>query len=396
MKVFRSLAMLWLAMASVSRSDTFKLKDGSTVEGTVTSETDQEYVLKIEYAGDTITREERIARSNVVEVLRLTPEQAMERTWVATQKYRLDPQVSFAVGQYNQVISNVFVAFLRQYPDSPHTQDLKQKIGEWEMERDLVVAGQARYAGQWIAADQARKLTRHDYAQRELRQGEDYLARDSFEPAIPHLHAAAQITDIPEVANEAREREAYAYKLWLLDLGRLQQELNDDFAEASQPASPSQPAASSVQQPEAPRSRLRRPKGVRKLGQAAPSSVTPLGQGATSAATKQSDDAFRDYTIKLIHQQQDELAKKISDVQARAAKVGAPIPVATVSSSPGASASTSPATVSTMEEAQQSASVPAKAPEVTQSIVGLAKKYWIPFTGAFLLVFWLIYRSVSS
>lgn len=395
MKAIRLSWMLALVLPIAARADTFKLADGTTVEGALASETEHEYVVKIEYAGGTITREERIAKSNVVEIVRLTPEQAMERAWTAIHKYRLDPLSSFTVSQYNQTISNAFLPFLRQYPDSPHATELKQTISEWETERDLVAAGQARYADQWLPAERARKLLRRDYAQRELRLGEDLLARDSFERAIQHLHAAAQITDAPEIANEAREREAYAYKLWLLDLGRLQQELNDDLAEASQPPAAS-PSAPKLTRPKPLRSHFPSWKGERKLGQDSPADVKSLGQSAQADAAKASDAAFREYTIKMIHQQQDELAKKIADVQARAAQVGPAIPVTTTAAAPGALPSASPATVSTAEEAQQSASTPAKAPEVTQSIAGLVKKYWIPFAGIFGIVIWLIYRSVSS
>lgn len=377
MKPLSLIVVLAAGLVASASADTFKLKDGSVVEGMIRSEDDREFVITIEYSGGTITRTERLAKSNVVEVVRLTPEQVLEHDYAATQRYRLDPQVSFPVEYYNQAISGVFQPFLERYSNSPHVEELKQKIREWELERDLVAGGQARYGGKWISLAEAAQQSQAERARRMLQQGKTYLASRWFESAIAQLHAAGQMTNVPEVATAARQQEAEAYRRWLAALEAEQQKLGEDFARAQRDV---EAAIAAVQQSQTALQRLRsQAQDVQRMGQ----SGFEL-QKANEIRAGEANRAFREQLVKAIHLQQEQLAKKIADVRTAAGMVPSPESVASAQ------------TVTSAEEAARATSAPLKAPDVLQSIVHLIQTYWIAFAGVFLLVVWVIFRSITS
>ncbi len=372
------LALLLLAVPALADADTFKLKDGTTVEGMIKSEDNREFVVSIEYSGGTITRQERIAKSNVVEVVRLTAEQVMEHDYAATQRYRLDPQVSFPVEFYNQAISNVFLPFVGQYANSVHVEELTEKIREWELERDLVAGGQARYGGKWVSLAAAAGQTQGDRARRALQQGKGYLAQRWYESAIGQLRAAGQMTNFPEVATEARQQEAEAYRQWVASLEGEQRKLGEELQRAQQEV---QAAQGNVQQQQSTLQRLReKAQGFQGMGQ----SGFEL-QKANEIKAGEANRAFKEQLMNGIRLQQEQLAKKIADVQARAGTV--PSPAAVAAAAPVGT---------TVDGMPRATSAPLKAPDVLESLVQLVQTYWIAFAGVFLLVVWIIFRSITS
>lgn len=382
------LLLTVLVAPALASGDTLKLKDGTTMDGIIRSEDDREYVVAIEYAGGTITREERVAKSNVVEVVRFTPEQLMQREYEKTQRYRLDPQTSYQPDFYNQTISNVFVAFLRQYTNSPYTQELTKTIQDWELERDLVASGQALYGGKWISAAEAAKQSRRNRAQRLLRQGIAYLAQNGYESAVAQFHVAGQMTDVADVSAEARRQEAAAYKGWLDELGREQQQLNDELQRASQSTAEAPPEPA---KPKTLRSHLRAPKPDYKLGDGEFQLKKPDGNNAMSAAA-----TFNETIINNLHVQQDALAKKIADVQARAGQVPGALPAGGATAGPATASSAQPATITSVEEAQRATTAPMKAPDVLEALVKLCKNYWAAGVVAALVVLWVLLRAMNN
>ena len=378
MKTWCLILVTVAGVAAVAGGDTFKLRDGATVEGMIASESASEYVVDIEYAGGTITRQEHLAKSNVVELVRLTAEQLMEREFAATQRYRLDPQVSFPVEFYSQVISNSFAPFLRKYPGSVHAPEVTGKIQEWELERELVATGQARFGGKWISATEAAKQSQRERVRRLVQQGKGYLAQRWYESAIAQLHAAGRMTDFPELATEARHREVEAYRLWLEALGAEQKKLEEDMQRAQQNT---QAAHANVQQRQTALQHLRsQAKNVHPMGQ----SGFEL-QKSSEISSSEADVTFKQQVIENIRVQQEQLAKKIADVQARAGTVSPPAAVAV----------SSPTTVA-IDGTPRATAAPLKAPDVLETIVHLVKTYWIAFTGVFLLVVWGILRSLTN
>lgn len=384
------LLLMLVVVPALVRGDTLKLKDGTTVEGIIQSEDDRDYVVTIEYAGGTITREDRVAKSNVVDVVRFTPEQLLQRDYETTQRYRLDPQTSYPLAQYSETISNVFVAFLQKHPDSPYSAELTQKIRDWQLERDLVASGQTLLDGKWMSAADAAKIGRRTWAQSALRQGNAYLAQGGYESAVAKLHAVGQMTDVADLAGEARQREAAAYKTWLDQLTAQQQQLNNEIQRAGQAAQ--QPGQQSSSITQTLRSRLYAPTPDHQLGDDAFVMKKPEGVNALPAPQTMSESH-----VNNLRSQLDALAQKIAEVQARASKVG----VASSASTPSAASTTTassgqPATVGSVEEAQRATAGSVKATDVLDKIVAMSKEYWIVGVGAGLLILWFAVRAAGD
>ena len=97
-----------LTGAGVVRADTVKLQDGSTMEGTIQSETEVTRSTAQE-------RAEKNARWDLVEL----------------KKYQLNPQSSFPVAYYDKVISNSFLPFLAKYSNTTAAVSVAKAVANW-------------------------------------------------------------------------------------------------------------------------------------------------------------------------------------------------------------------------------------------------------------------------
>jgi hypothetical protein len=167
-----ALCLGCLAILGAAAADTVKLKDGTVLEGDIISEDETQLTLTVVFASGTISFQEVIRKSDIAEVIRLTPEQKterdMEKAYERLKKYQLDVRRSGPVSYYDQVIKGVFLRFLQQYPSSPYTNDVDSKILQWQTERDKVAAGLAKWDGQWMEASEAAKLAEQARAQFHL------------------------------------------------------------------------------------------------------------------------------------------------------------------------------------------------------------------------------------
>lgn len=151
------MALMMLCAAAFIRADTVKLNDGTVLDGDIISENETQLTMEVQFASGTITRKETVTKTDVAQIIRLTPEQkaerARERAFKKLEAYQLDSATSFPLSYYDHVINNVLRQFLIQYPDSSHTKAVQDKLSQWLAERDEVASGQAKYKGQWMRAD---------------------------------------------------------------------------------------------------------------------------------------------------------------------------------------------------------------------------------------------------
>ena len=151
-----------LAVMSAAWADQVKLKDGTVLDGTILAEDDKQITIEVAFGSGTITRQELVDKSNVVEIVRLTPEQKAEqqmtRDYEKAKKNQLDPATNYPLAAYDPVINDVFRKYLAQYTNSPYQQEITGWIAQWEAERDMVASGQRKYRGQWMSLDEAGKL----------------------------------------------------------------------------------------------------------------------------------------------------------------------------------------------------------------------------------------------
>jgi type II secretory ATPase GspE/PulE/Tfp pilus assembly ATPase PilB-like protein len=264
----RRHAGFWLLIASaawvsVAFGDTVRLKDGTVLEGNITSEDPFQITIITEHAGGTIFRPETIRKSDIAEITRLSATERRQREMLQAfgkiQNYRLDPQNTFPAAHYHDVIENHLRPFLTKYPDSPHANTVAEKLALWEAERARVVAGEAKPRGQWMPAEKAAALCR---AEKCLQQAGALISQRRFEEAVQQLQSVSENGATPEVVAEIRKQLAEAYRLWVASIQQRQQQLDEAIRAADARVQQAQRASELAQ---------------RRLAQINAGDVRPLG-----------------------------------------------------------------------------------------------------------------------
>jgi len=96
----------------------------------------------------------------------------------------LDPKNSRAVGDYDKIISNEFRRFIATYPASPYETEVRDRIKDWQAERDQVANGQIKYNGDWLARADFDRYHRLDRAQELFREGDQLIAKSNWPAAV--------------------------------------------------------------------------------------------------------------------------------------------------------------------------------------------------------------------
>jgi len=206
------------------------LQDGEQLEGVIRQETDQELVLETSQAGGTIIQSRTFARTNITAIAPLSPEVLRQRelavAYERVRHYQLSPLTSYSVAYYSQVISNVFRPFLERYPDAPQADVVAEQLAIWQVERERVTGGQARYRGRWLAAAEVARLITEAEAARLLSLARRQLANKQFEPALRTLN--------PLTTPEARTLQQDICRQWVetadTERARLQSQLTSQQA----------------------------------------------------------------------------------------------------------------------------------------------------------------------
>lgn len=228
---------LFLALCVVclqtGHPDSVHLKDGSIVEGDISSETETNLVIEVRMSSGAVIGR-TIDKTEINSVTRDTPEQkrarALAEAYRKLQAYQLNPTNVYTLAYYDQVIKGVFQPFLAAYPDATQANDVKTRLAAWEAERQQVAAGNIKRDGRWITTAEAKTLddkARLDQLNAQLRS---FLAAKQFDKAIPLLESFQKNeTDADRKADLDRQIEQ-AYKDWVVVL----QAANNQSAENTQ------------------------------------------------------------------------------------------------------------------------------------------------------------------
>ena len=212
-----------------ARADTIKLKDGTALEGEIVAEDDSTVAILLEFAGGTISQTRHISKTDIAGITRWTPKQRAEweatRDYEALQKYQLNHVNSYQAEYYDQVISNVFRAFLAKHPDSPDASNVTARIVEWKAERNLVAAGNVKFHGRWSPAAEVAPQLERAWGQQLLQQGRELIAQRRFETAVQRLQFVVHLERQPELASQARPLLVSAYQSATNLLERQQRQL---------------------------------------------------------------------------------------------------------------------------------------------------------------------------
>jgi hypothetical protein len=373
MKTALAFVCLCLFVAACGRADTVTLKDGTVIEGMIVSETDAEFVLKIEYAGGTISREQRVAKADVLELARATDEELMERAYEETRRHQLDPMTSLAPEVYDQTITNIFLAFLRRYTNSAHTQELTEKIEQWQAERDRVAAGEVRYRGEWLSGNEAAKAMNKARLTRQIQQARMLMSQRQYEQAIAQFHAASLSPDDAGLAAEARRLEGEACQTWVNVLTRQQQEAQQLVAQAEERVSSA-------------RQELERKQKILAHTQEVAKETRVLGQDGfflqqtMDIKKAEASVQFAEQLLTKAREQEEAVTLRLAKIQGDAGNVQ-PLPTETIE------------LTAAPEPTESARSL--KSPDVLSNLTEMAQNYWLVAVAAVGLILWFLWRATN-
>ena len=145
MKFSPNLATLtFLATASLLSADTFTMKDGTTIEGAITSEDAEKYTLEVQVT-KSIKDERTILKADVVKVEREQPD------LVAFAEIKLLFPVPDLSGddEYGRIAQRI-QKFLQDHPASGKSKEAKEMLTTIKAESAQIAAGGLKFNGQII------------------------------------------------------------------------------------------------------------------------------------------------------------------------------------------------------------------------------------------------------
>jgi hypothetical protein len=142
-RLFRFLPLLAIASAA---ADTFELKDGTKIEGTIVKEDGSDYIILVQVT-KSIKDERRIPKRDVV---RQVEERKDEAEFPALAKLVPTPDLQSAE-LYRAQVAKV-EDFIKRYPQSLKKQEALKVLSVLEKEQDVVEAGGVKLRGKLISA----------------------------------------------------------------------------------------------------------------------------------------------------------------------------------------------------------------------------------------------------
>jgi outer membrane protein assembly factor BamD (BamD/ComL family) len=376
------------AMAGVCAcADTVTLKDGTVLEGDITAEDGSSVSIHLEFAGGTITETRHINKADIAKIVRLTPEQRaaeqLKRDYAALEQYQLNPNFSYRLDYYDQVVRDNFNKFLANHPDSPYASNITVRIAQWEVERDRVAAGKMKFHGQWLPAAEGARLAERERGEELLEQSRRLISQGRFESAVQRLQSVLSMFTESDLVSEAKPLLASAFQREISSLDHQRQQLETEVGSARQSVDRAQQAvnaAEGARQSPSQGSSLTRPSTMpyRTLGGDSQSFVQ--NQGAVNAA--RSGLAEAQSYLNQTRNQLDDVVQKLAALRTRASTVEAKWGIA--ASGSGSETAKPPPEVSP--------TAGAKSPDVLVGFAAWLKNYWVYMAGALVVLLFLLTR----
>ena len=172
-----------------------------------------------------VTQAETAAREQAAQVFAARMEQDIARIRLRV----LDPQRSFGVGEYDKIITNEFGRFLATYPGSSYEQEVRDRMKEWQGERDHVADGFVKYQGEWKTMAEFAKSQRQAQVQAILREADQDFQRKVWPQAARRYDQAFRLDPAGETALSATQHLAATLDVWLSAVEYGERKINSDL-----------------------------------------------------------------------------------------------------------------------------------------------------------------------
>lgn len=143
------LLVTLLGSALVSQADILKLRNGTTLDGKILSETDS--VVEIEVKTGSILDTQKVSRKDIQELIKSTPDQVESVKLTETLVPSKD-QLSDA--GYQKILDEQLLPFLKKYPTSPHKAKVEAIVKTYQEEMAKAKTGSQKIEGQWVSAQE--------------------------------------------------------------------------------------------------------------------------------------------------------------------------------------------------------------------------------------------------
>ena len=171
-------AGILLASPLSAIGDTLTLKSGETYDGKILSESDKEILMDVTVASG-ITDQKSFPKSDVQEVSKTPLDEIAFQTIKDCQlESHSLPSASYAA------IVKSLEAFLKQYPLSPHIEEVRTTLDAFKKEQARVKAGDLKWANHWYTPKEAEKNKYQLAAQMCLQNMRSQAARRDFIGAL--------------------------------------------------------------------------------------------------------------------------------------------------------------------------------------------------------------------
>ena len=157
--VFVVFALLLVAVGvRAEEDDSVTLNSGEIFKGRITSLTDTDVTIEVTNERHTIFTTQTIAKSDIKEVYKPTPEQRQENAaYQALDRYQLNPNQELKPADYSEGIA-AFEKFLATYPNSEHATNITARQTAWRFEKFEVEHGRVKFADKWMLPDSKKPL----------------------------------------------------------------------------------------------------------------------------------------------------------------------------------------------------------------------------------------------
>ena len=375
--------LMAFALAAVSaRADRVTLKDGTVLDGEITAEDDSSLSIYLEFAHATITETRHIDKADIARIVRSTPEQrAAEQTkrdYEALEKYQLNPNASYRLDYYDEVISKVFRKFLAQHPGSVYESNVTERIAHWVAERNLVAAGTMKFHGRWLPAAEGARLAQQERGQQLLQQSRWLISQGRFDSAIQQLQSVLSLSAQPDLVSQARPLVASAFQQETALLDRQRQQLEADVSSAQPRVDRARQAVTeaeaSLRQAMSNGQSLGRPAPVGSTHQTLGGNVQSFVQNQASVNAARSTLAIEQRTLDQAKDQLNVVVQKLAALRSQASTIEARWGIDLGNARPAAASPALPAA--------------AKSPDMLVGLTTWVQNNWIYMAvGAFVLLF---------
>jgi hypothetical protein len=148
MKTYRLLPLLPFLFAANASGDTFELKDGSKIEGTILRTEGSDYIIEVQVT-KSIKDERRIPKADVA---RQFAEQKDETDFAAIAALVPAPDL-YSEDEYEAAAAKV-AAFLKKHPNSARKKEAQKIYDTLETELAVVKTGGVKFEGRMIPASE--------------------------------------------------------------------------------------------------------------------------------------------------------------------------------------------------------------------------------------------------